>query len=207
VGRLLTLLRQKGGGDPNLLAWYKFDEGSGTTVNDSGIYGHHGTIDGVGTTTWSANGLTLNGTRVALPNSLRDSLAGKNAATVVMTATPLTLGDAVRNWFDLWNMLFARNETTTRIRWQVRANSTNGTATNTPNMSTSTLYTVTVRYDGNKGYGYVGTTQVDTDRTVGAGLGSASGGGNIAANSSAGSGHNILIRDFKVYDIDLGAPT
>jgi ligand-binding sensor domain-containing protein len=36
--------------DPNLVAWYKFDEGSGTTALDS-ANGHNGTVNGA---TWTA---------------------------------------------------------------------------------------------------------------------------------------------------------
>ena len=38
------------GGDPTLVGWWKFDDGTGTTARDSSMYRHDGTL--VGAAQW-----------------------------------------------------------------------------------------------------------------------------------------------------------
>jgi hypothetical protein len=88
----ITLDTTNGSGTTGLQALYKFDEGSGTIVNDSSGNGNNGTISGA---TWatgkSGSGLSLDGNdcvNKATPSAgLKPSLEVTTAAWVKMSAT------------------------------------------------------------------------------------------------------------------------
>ncbi|KRE32653.1 LamG-like jellyroll fold domain-containing protein [Paenibacillus sp. Soil522] len=70
--------------DSSLIAWYKFDESSGTTTADSSGYGNSGTVNGGSNTTWTAgkyeNAINFGGTNttaayVTLPGNIVDNLS------------------------------------------------------------------------------------------------------------------------------------
>ena len=77
--------------DASLIAWYKFDETSGTTAADSSGYGNNGTINGGTNATWTAgkygNAITFGGTNttaayVALPGNLVDNLTNMTVSVL-----------------------------------------------------------------------------------------------------------------------------
>ncbi|XEC95851.1 LamG-like jellyroll fold domain-containing protein [Paenibacillus tarimensis] len=70
--------------DSSLIAWYKFDETSGTTAADSSGHGNNGTLGGGANTTWTTGkygnavnfgGVNTDATYVTLPGNLVDNMS------------------------------------------------------------------------------------------------------------------------------------
>ena len=81
--------------DASLIAWYKFDETSGTTAVDSSGYGNKGTINGGSNATWTAGkygnavnfgGANTDAAYVALPGNIVDNLTNMTFSTWVNTS-------------------------------------------------------------------------------------------------------------------------
>lgn len=81
--------------DANLIAWYKFDETSGTTAADSSGYGNNGMVNRGSNTTYTAgkygNAITFGGantdaTYVSLPGNLVDQLTSMTVSAWVNTS-------------------------------------------------------------------------------------------------------------------------
>lgn len=89
--------------DSSLIAWYKFDETSGTAAVDASGYGNSGTINGGTLATWTAgkygNAITLGGANtdaayVELPGNITDDLSNMTFSAWVKssnTANPISL--------------------------------------------------------------------------------------------------------------------
>ena len=78
--------------DASLIAWYKFDETSGTTAADSSGHGNNGTINGGTNATWATgkygNAITFGGTNttaayVALPGNIVDNVTNMTVSSWV----------------------------------------------------------------------------------------------------------------------------
>jgi fibronectin type 3 domain-containing protein len=83
--------------DASLIAWYKFNESSGTTAVDSSGNGNNGTINGGTNATWATgkygNAVSFGGTNttaayVSLPGNIVDNLTSMTIASWVNTSNP-----------------------------------------------------------------------------------------------------------------------
>ncbi len=105
--------------DPNLVGWWRFDEGSGTRAVDWSGHGHHGTLNGTPTWTdgYDGRALAFDGARSGDYIEVRDypGVLGKHDRTVAAWIQTITTGDIMA-----WGMA------TNTQKWTLRVQDENG---------------------------------------------------------------------------------
>ncbi len=162
---------------PNsLVGYWRFDETSGTTADDSSTYGNDGTASGTAWTTGQENGaLSFDGgtDHVQLPNSTSLSLSS-NQVTFTGWIYPTNLSEnwhtiiqranATGNWFD-WQIYARASDSPTayhpvfRVDWNQNTRIDAGEEVQGDIiLQTNTWYYITATYDGSAMKFYINGT-------------------------------------------------
>jgi fibronectin type 3 domain-containing protein len=158
--------------DSSLIAWYNFDETSGTAAADSSGYGNNGTIVGGTNATWTAgkygNAITFGGSNttaayVALPGNLTDSLSSMTMAAWVKSSNTsdqislFTVGPAAASTPTKYMLLLLRG---TRFAITANGSSAEQNIAAGGNVTANTWKHIAVTLSGSTGILYIDGVEV-----------------------------------------------
>ncbi|KRF41857.1 LamG-like jellyroll fold domain-containing protein [Paenibacillus sp. Soil787] len=161
--------------DASLIAWYKFDETSGTTAADSSGYGNSGTINGGSNITWTLGkygnavnfgGVNTDAAYVALPGNIVDNLtnmtvsAWVNCSNTADAISLFTAGPAAASTPTKYMMMIPKGSrfTITANGYTAEQNISQGS-----NLTANTWKHIAVTLSGNTGILYIDGVQVATN--------------------------------------------
>lgn len=188
-----------------LLGWWKFDEGSGTTVADSSGNGNTGTLTNTTWTSTSKQGPfagSFNGSSSSVDIGVFDSLSGLTSLSACAWIFPTIIDSAehaiLRKQTNKWNMIISSSNT---LRWE----DSGGQKFSSSALSANSWYHVCFTTSGGSWVWYINGAQDNTGSnttTIGSDTGSDC---YIGSNSGIQFFFGGTIDDVRVYNRQLSS--